>query len=369
MKSGLRALLILGGLLAACSGGGGSTGKLAGGDASMNSLDGGRLRVPGDRLLPGDQLDIDGDGKSDGVAIDVNGDGAPDGLDTDGDGAVDQPIPGVDGGAPITPTGNTPTPADSGLPFPVNGAGQVLCGSVPCVCSDGLDNDSDGITDLADPECVSSWDNDEGSFATGIPGDNRDDACQDCFFDGNSGSGNDGCRLPSSCLTDGTPESGQGSCNKCEQSDQCKNFCEAYTPNGCDCFGCCDVRVSATEVKHVLLAAGCDINGTTLTGCMECVPSTTCVNTCGECELCPGKTIDDLPASCTSGGDPGTTGGDPGTTGTNGDSTGGSTGVTLPPPPAYTCDNGGQFCGGGFPACPAGSLCEFGCCVLTPILF
>ena len=34
-------------------------------------------------------------------------------------------------------------------------------------------------------------DNDESSFATGIPGDNMDACKQDCFFDGNSGMGDD----------------------------------------------------------------------------------------------------------------------------------------------------------------------------------
>ena len=43
-------------------------------------------------------------------------------------------------------------------------------------------------------------DNDEGSFATGIPGDNKDANKQDCFFDGNSGGGDDGCNQHVCCL-------------------------------------------------------------------------------------------------------------------------------------------------------------------------
>ena len=54
-------------------------------------------------------------------------------------------------------------------------------------CNDGMDNDSDGKIDLADPECVHPCDNDEATFATGISGDNMDACKQDCFFDGNSG--------------------------------------------------------------------------------------------------------------------------------------------------------------------------------------
>lgn len=44
-------------------------------------------------------------------------------------------------------------------------------------------------------------DDDEGSFGTGISGDNRDPKWQDCFFDGNSGAGDDRCRYHTECLT------------------------------------------------------------------------------------------------------------------------------------------------------------------------
>ncbi len=231
-----------------------------------------------------------------------------------------------------------------GSPFTTNDKGQVLCGATPCACSDGMDNDSDGLTDLADPECVSSWDNDEGSFATGIPGDNRDNACQDCFFDGNSGSGDDGCRVATSCLEDPSDSSsGEGSCATCTANDKCRNSCQAYTPNGCDCFGCCTVQLGSGIQKSVLLSNGCSIDGTVTTGCTECVPSATCHNGCGECELCPGKAAADLPASCAGGA------ADAGT------------------PPMPTCDDGQQVCANDG-ACPSGQLCQFGCCQLTPIL-
>ena len=66
-------------------------------------------------------------------------------------------------------------------------------------CSDGIDNDGDGLIDSADPECTGPADNDESSFATGIPGDNMDACKQDCFFDGNSGMGDDGCQWQLEC--------------------------------------------------------------------------------------------------------------------------------------------------------------------------
>lgn len=319
--------------LVSCSGGGGK--KRPGSDAGEALGDG--------SAGGGAAVDLDNDGKPDGVAIDMDGDGKPDGVDTDNDGKIDQPLPDADSGV-------TYVPPDAGpLPFPVNENGQVLCGSAPCACSDGVDNDNDGLTDLEDPECVASWDNDEGSFATGIDGDNRDNACQDCFFDGNSGSGDDDCRLPTSCLETGPPTSGRGNCNMCEQSAACVNFCKAFTPNGCDCFGCCTVHLPNGTTVNVALGAGCNIDGNTVEGCNTCVPNDSCKNECGRCELCPGKTVKDLPADCftTPGGDGGDGDGDD---------------------PGYTCDDGATRCGAGLSPCEDGYSCDFGCCVRIPIL-
>jgi hypothetical protein len=316
----------------------------------------------------GDPVDLDGDGVDDGEAVDTNGDGRADGVDTNGDGKVDAPLPGhdLDGGTVQAGTDagrGVLITGDAGkLPFPTNGVGQVLCGSGPCACSNGKDDDMDGVSDLADPECVSSWDNDEGSFATGIPGDNRDEACQDCFFDGNSGSGNDGCYLPTSCLSKGDNSSGHGRCSSCEQSAKCTNFCKPYTPNGCDCFGCCTVRLGDGKNVSVMLGNGCNIDGNNVTGCSACVPNDSCRNECGKCELCPGKTVADLPDECfqspPGGGDAGTSSGDAGT--------GSDAGTSEPPPPVYTCEDGATVCGAGLPSCGTGYSCEFGCCAMLP---
>lgn len=300
----------------------------------------------GDTTAPGDEVDVDGDGVPDGVAVDTDADGVADGVDTDGDGDIDEPLPvfGPDGGI-YAPPDACP------LPFPVDENGKVQCGDHTCACSDGTDNDGDSRPDLDDPECVASWDDDESSLATGIAGDNRDDACQDCFFDGNSGSGNDGCYLPSSCIAEGNDSSGQGRCASCEQSASCVSFCKAYTPNGCDCFGCCTVQLENGTTVDVALGNGCNIDGSNVEGCTQCVPNDSCVNTCGTCELCPGKTLADLPPECFSSGD-----GD-------GDGDGG-TGA----PPGPTCEDGETRCGAGLPSCPSGYACDFGCCVLLPVL-
>lgn len=303
-RNGLWALIVLSLAVGACSDD--DEGDRGTNDAGLHP-DGG---LPDGSLMDGSAVDNDA------------GDAAPNG-DAGGDGG---------------------TSSDGGSPFPVNDAGQVLCGTgLVCACSNGIDEDADGLIDLADPECVSPWDNDESSFATGISGDNRDPYCQDCFFDGNSGSGNDGCRVATSCLTtEGDASSGHGSCMTCEATSQCKSFCEDYTPNGCDCFGCCAVQLGSNITENILIADGCNIDGSDLSGCTACVPSTTCVNTCGRCELCPGKTLADLPADCTGGG-------------------GGST-------PTPSCDNGEPACGSGLPACGPDQVCTYGCCIYSPII-
>ena len=127
-------------------------------------------------------------------------------------------------------------------------------------CSDGIDNDGDGKIDYIDPECVGPLDNDEGSFATGIPGDNIDACKQDCFFDGNSGMGDDGCDWQLKC----DPMTNNASCpydaayaqshmTECSvsasQSGKCIDSCRKLVPNGCDCFGCCAIPGATTPIR------------------------------------------------------------------------------------------------------------------------
>src|SRR4051812_29516875 len=248
-----------------------------------------------------------------------------------------------------TSTGGTDAIAGSGTV--AGSAGSATLGTTQC--SDGIDNDGDGLIDGLDPECTGPFDNDEGSFATGIPGDNKDPKWQDCFFDGNSGAGDDGCRYATDCLY-GTMAQDDPSCTL---SQQCLDFCGALTPNGCDCFGCCTVQAADGSSVDIYEVSSCSIAQLDdEKACPRCTKNTQCQNTCGECELCPGKTVADLPASCTppttgTGGASGTggssdtggtsgTGGTGGTSGTGGSSDTGGTGGAPPPPPTYTCDGG-----------------------------
>jgi hypothetical protein len=223
----------------------------------------------------------------------------------------------------------------------------------PCACADGIDNDGDGDADGFDVECTGPGDDDEGTFATGISGDNVDPKWQDCFFDGNSGAGDDGCRYATGCLTGELEQADKD----CTLSQACIDFCKARTPNGCDCFGCCEIAIDGDAV-FVVATAGCDLDKPET--CTTCVQTTQCENTCGECELCPGKGPDDLPDSCGSSGTAGS-GGSTGTAGTDG--TAGTT--STEEPPIYTCDNGEDVCRSNAD-CQGGSFCSFGCCLPIP---
>lgn len=216
-------------------------------------------------------------------------------------------------------------------------------------CANCLDDDGDGLVDWLDPECAGPMDNDEKTFGTGIPGDNMDACKQDCFFDGNSGAGDDKCEWNLKC----DPKSTSAQCaydpafKNCPktQSDACRNFCAKLTPNGCDCFGCCSVLGKDGKTYDVMLSSTCSIDSVADPAkCSTCTKNTQCENTCGECELCLGKTT--VPESCNPPApDAGTA--DSGT----------------PPPPSNTCSiPGAQACNATTP-CPGGTYCVTGCCI------
>jgi hypothetical protein len=227
-------------------------------------------------------------------------------------------------------------------------------------CSDGIDNDGDGKIDYDDPECVGPLDNDESSFATGIPGDNMDACKQDCFFDGNSGMGDDHCLWQLKC----DPKSTSSQCpydqsyatqhaDECSvsasQSQQCIDSCRKLVPNGCDCFGCCVVPGAPTPIR---LAATCTAaNFGDPTKCPPCTQVTQCNNPCEHCEICIGKPA--LPADCT----------------TSTPDAGADAGTDGPPP--NNCGSDYVPCGPGTPTpadgCGPSYGCITGCCIPTSI--
>jgi len=211
----------------------------------------------------------------------------------------------------------------------------------PTQCSNGIDDDGDGFVDGFDPECTSPLDDREDSFATGIPGDNIDAIKQDCFFDGDSGHGNDGCLLHTCCLLEGEcppelkPE--QFDPNDCTVSQECIDFCAPITPPGCDCFGCCTICNDSgchDVLTNPAVAPDCTLESIDdPSKCPACVKIDECGPPGGdctdlECNLCPGQTEEDLPPECE----------------------------------APECPGGLQTCTADAD-CPEGKYCATGCCI------
>src|SRR5688500_10744812 len=110
-----------------------------------------------------------GDGGNGGSG--ANGSGATVGVGaTQGLGGEGSIMGGENSGATSSTGGSTAGSLGTG--GTVVGAGGTLgtelCGDAGCVCSNGLDDDDDGAADGLDPECTGPYDDDEGSFATGI---------------------------------------------------------------------------------------------------------------------------------------------------------------------------------------------------------
>jgi hypothetical protein len=229
-----------------------------------------------------------------------------------------------------------------------------------------MDNDEDGLIDDKDPECLGPCDDTEGPvLLTGTPGETGNQCHADCYFDRGNGSGEGECQWHRECdplnPKDGCtyPPSTSVETNIClaPQPDGCEESCGVLTPNGCDCFGCC--TFPELEGDYVFLGSFTGNTGTcTLDDlqdpalCRPCTPAGNCLNECGRCELCLGKT--EIPADCFPGS--GGTGGMGGAGGMGG--TGGSDDLR--------CSPGVQTCGlPGDPPCPAGGFCLTGCCILV----
>lgn len=257
----------------------------------------------------------------------------------------------------------------------------VKCLNQIYLCGDGIDNDNDGLIDWQDPDCLGPCDNTEDSYYGGIPGQSGPACDVDCYWDSNSGSGDDDCFWnhkcdPNEVVSPGHPEPTSkcgynlatnisGSNQTCsqlyqQQSATCLDFCGKITPNGCDCFGCCELPAgggkwvwlgSEDEITKLGSCTQAGINDPTK--CEPCQPVAGCLNTCKHCELCIGKTT--LPDDCfpPDGGAP--DGGAPDGGGTDDGGTDG--GVQM------QCPDGVQPCGvPGQPMCPSGFYCITGCC-------
>ncbi len=257
----------------------------------------------------------------------------------------------------------------------------TLCQTHLYLCGDCLDNDEDGLTDSADPDCLGPCDNTEDSYYGGIPGQNNAPCKMDCYFDQDTGPGNDKCYWNHGCDEISAPPdywpSGDPLCEYDErtnlpgtgmscaeafedQSDTCEEVCGPLTPNGCDCFGCCELPADSDSYVYLGSVDDSDIGTCDLdnvddpTKCHPCTPVEACWNDCGRCEICLGKTT--VPDDCNPGsGGGGGGGGGAGSGGSAGNGSGGGG--------DRQCPEGVQACGlPGQDACPVGEYCITGCC-------
>ncbi len=275
--------------------------------------------------------------------------GDPDAVDDDSS------VPSTEvGSGPQFPPGSEVLP-DGAVKLPdgaiVGPDAIVGCTPGSTQCTNCVDDDGDGLVDWLDPECTGPLDNDEGSFATGIPGDNVDPCKQDCWFDGNSGSGNDGCLFNAKCLPgskdpkcpyDPAAASDPKQCPK--PTDKCVEYCKPLTPKGCDCAGCCQVFDATGKAHTVKLTSTCTTEKLgDPAACPPCTQIADCSNPCGRCDYCLGKTT--LPDDCFP---------PPSDAGTD-----------APAPPPSSCPDGMETCSP-TKACPDGKYCLTGCCVKPP---
>jgi len=258
-------------------------------------------------------------------------------------------------------------------------------GSGPCVviecqghireCGDCIDNEAgggDGLVDQRDPDCLGPCDNNESGFYADIPGSPPTNCGRDCYYDQDDGPGNDTCEWDFQCdrlepgplrceYTD--PPHPSANCPD-PQTDECHDICGPLTPNGCDCFGCCELPGGSDNFVYVgtydpdtregtcNLASAADVDA-----CHPCTPVADCLNTCERCEICLGRTAADLPADCFPP-PPMDAGTPPDASVTDG---GTPPDTSTPPPP--TCADGRQACDvPGAGPCPATYFCITGCC-------
>jgi hypothetical protein len=245
---------------------------------------------------------------------------------------------------------------------PVGGsAGTAGGGAAPCQptecrgrlyqCGNCEDDDGDGALDALDSGCLGPCDDDELGLSTGLA--STAGACrQDCYFDGDAGPGNDKCEWSHQCdplsVAPSYPPTGEERCAydpepnglscaelSATQPAQCLDSCLAVVPNGCDCFGCCELPARSGEYRYIGAGRGsasCTLDALTdPEACPPCTPVDSCRNECSSCEVCVGGERD---PTCE--------------------------------PSEPRCGTDQSECGPGAP-CGIGFYCVTGCCVRSPV--
>lgn len=241
-------------------------------------------------------------------------------------------------------------PADAGSTADGSGCAIATCAGKVFECGNCIDDDSDGVLDSEDPECLGACDNSEDGYFPRLPGDPGAPCRADCFWDVGNGAGNDQCLWDHRCdpletAPDFPPEGptcsydpsvklgGNTSCDDAlaSQPVACRESCLPLTPNGCDCFGCCVFSGAPTPVWIGKEGCTSEFVGDP-TKCPPCTLVSGCSNACDDCEVCVDKGVPS--SSCT---------------------------------PAEQCPDGAAACGvPGLLSCTQGSYCITGCCVVVP---
>lgn len=308
-----------------------------------------------------------------------------DGAGMDGTTPGDDGSTGMDGAADFDAFIPDAAIADGGVRL--DGGGicyMAVCERAVWACGNCVDDDMDGLLDSEDPDCVGACDNSEDAYELRIPGSDTPNCNLDCYYDGDQGSGNDRCVWDSRCDPLAPedplcPFTGPGMGVQCPdpQAEACHMNCDAITPNGCDCFGCCELP--PLSGRYVFLGSRADDGAPPCSAataenpasCHPCTPVTDCLNTCLRCELCLGRTVDDLDCDCFDPAflpdrcrpDSGTPPGDAGPPPDGGFPPRDAGSFDAGPPPPPRCPSGVQACGlPGDPVCPAGYFCQTGCC-------
>lgn len=322
-------------------------------------------------------------------------------MSLDGGGGDDMSVVSGDGGAADLTSMGLPLDAfpDGGVVIIVDDGGATrVCVVTACagkvyLCGNCLDDDNDGLADSDDPDCLGPCQNNEAGFEGNIPGQNNAPCKADCYWDKDSGGGGDACSWSHKCdpfeaggagfdpmtapeigcaydpnakVPGATVPNGQKDCEylKDNQTAQCTNYCAPLTPNGCDCFGCCE---NPNDPGHFVYAGSvntagqgtCSAKASDLddpTRCKPCTPvAGDCYKQCDRCELCFGKTT--VPADCVQTQMPDMFGQAPP------DLAGVTVDMVAPP---MQCPVGVPACGlPGQPDCGTGGYCISGCCIFT----
>jgi hypothetical protein len=191
------------------------------------------------------------------------------------------------------------------------GCKPILCEAKGYLCGNCADDDGDGLSDAADPDCLGPCDNTEDRLDLGIPGAGNAPCKRDCYFDKDSGAGNDDCAYDLRCdplapdaleCPFNNPPPPNANCDG-KPTTTCLDVCKPLTPNGCDCFGCCELPGGSGNFVYIGTKDANDVPTCTIANakdpskCAKCTPMKDCFDGCDTCELCLGK--DTVPPECT----------------------------------------------------------------------